>query len=132
MSDFLRVFLNYRSLKAATRDLTLEQLNEGFKKLSELVEERNRLEEASRAANAQRIRKIEEYKELLKAEGINVAELITITPTAKAERVRLPRPAKYKYTDLDGQERTWTGQGRQPSPISQAIASGKTLEDFLI
>lgn len=132
MSDFLRVFLNYRSLRAATRELTLEQLNEGFQKLSELVEERNRLHEASRAANAAKIRKIEEYKELLRADGINVAELITIDAGTTSERLRLPRPAKYKYIDADGQQRTWTGQGRQPSPITQAIAAGKTLDDFLI
>ena len=37
MSDFLRVFLNARSLKAAVRELTLEQLNEGFAKLSDIV-----------------------------------------------------------------------------------------------
>ena len=37
MSDFY-VFLNARSLKAITRELTLEQLNEGFEKLTAIVE----------------------------------------------------------------------------------------------
>ena len=40
MSDFLRVFLNARSLRAAVRELTLEQLNEAFAKLTDIVEER--------------------------------------------------------------------------------------------
>ena len=45
---------------------------------------------------------------------------------------RAPRPAKYKYTDVDGSEKTWTGQGRTPVVIRDAIANGKTLEDFAI
>lgn len=39
MSDFLRTFLNARSLRAVTRELTFEQLNEGFEKLKAIVEE---------------------------------------------------------------------------------------------
>jgi len=46
---------------------------------------------------------------------------------------RAPRPANYRYTDENGEERTWTGQGRQPTPIRRAIEEqGKKLEDFLI
>ncbi|EDK2808560.1 DNA-binding protein, partial [Salmonella enterica subsp. enterica serovar Schwarzengrund] len=26
----------------------------------------------------------------------------------------------------------WTGQGRTPKPIAQALAAGKSLDDFLI
>ncbi len=39
---------------------------------------------------------------------------------------------KYKYTDENGQEKNWTGQGRTPAPIKAAIDSGKSLDDFLI
>lgn len=42
------------------------------------------------------------------------------------------RPAKYKYTDDQGNDKTWTGQGRTPKAIADAIASGKTLQDFEI
>lgn len=45
---------------------------------------------------------------------------------------REPRPAKYQYSDAEGNVQTWTGQGRQPVPIREAIAQGKTLNDFLI
>ncbi|RVS43282.1 DNA-binding protein, partial [Citrobacter freundii] len=41
-------------------------------------------------------------------------------------------PAKYKYTDENGNEQTWTGQGRTPKAITAAIEAGKTLEDFAI
>ena len=49
--------------------------------------------------------------------------------SAKAKRA--PRPAKYRYTE-DGQEKTWTGQGRMPKAIAEAIEGGKALENFLI
>ncbi|MCE9953521.1 H-NS histone family protein, partial [Aeromonas allosaccharophila] len=32
----------------------------------------------------------------------------------------------------DGQEKTWTGQGRMPKAIAEAVAAGKALDDFLI
>lgn len=132
MSDFLRTFLNSRSLRAVTRELTFEQLNEGFEKLKAIVEERSQTEEASRKAQEERARKIAEYKELLKSEGIDLADLVSDVEVKEKSGKRAPRPAKYKYTDVDGSEKTWTGQGRTPVVIRDAIANGKTLEDFAI
>lgn len=132
MSDFLRVFLNARSLRAVTRELTLEQLNEGFEKLQAIVEERRESEASVRAQQEERLRKISEYKEKLRADGIDLAELLQGQMDADKPTKRAPRPAKYSYTDADGQEKTWTGQGRQPVPIREAIAAGKSLDDFLI
>lgn len=132
MSDFLRVFLNARSLRAVTRELTLEQLTEGFDKLKTIVDERTIAEESTRKAQAERIRKIEEYKEMLRAEGINVSDLISADPSASSgERKRSPRPPKYKYI-LNGETKTWTGQGRTPLPIKMAIENGGKLEDFIV
>lgn len=132
MSDFLRVFLNVRSLRAVTRELTLEQLNEGFEKLQTIVEERRSSEEEQRKQQEERLRKITEYKELLRAEGIDVAELLQASVEGEKVNKRAPRPAKYRYLDANGQEQTWTGQGRQPVPIRDAIANGASLDDFLI
>ena len=132
MSDFLRVFLNVRSLRAVTRELTLEQLNEGFEKLAAIVEERRESEESMRKQQEERTRKITEYKELLRAEGIDINELLQGQPEVEKVSKRAARPAKYRYTDSDGQEQTWTGQGRQPVPIREAISRGQSLDDFLI
>ena len=33
---------------------------------------------------------------------------------------------------VDGEVRTWTGQGRMPAQIATAVENGKSLEDFLI
>lgn len=132
MSDFLRTFLNARSLKAITRELTLEQLNEGYDKLTAIVEERRVQEAAARKGQEERLRKIEEYKALLRSEGIDLADLVGVNQSPEKASKREPRPAKYQYTDAEGNTRTWTGQGRQPVPIREGIAAGKTLNDFMI
>ena len=132
MSDFLRVFLNARSLKATVRELTLEQLNEAFAKLTDIVEERRSAEAANQAKEAARIQKIEEMKALLASEGLDIADLISANETEKSVSKRAPRPAKYKYMDENGVEKFWTGQGRTPLAIQKALNEGKSLSDFSI
>ena len=131
MSDFIKVFLNARSLRAITSQLTLDQLTEGFEKLKAIHQERT--EEAARQQRhlAEKNAKIEEIKELLAAEGLQIQDLVQLDDGIK-QSSRAPRPAKYKYRDIDGIEKTWTGQGRTPKVISDALNNGKTLGDFLI
>ncbi|MFK0668474.1 H-NS family histone-like protein [Aeromonas salmonicida] len=135
MNEFLKVLLNIRSLRAACRELTLEQLEEGLEKLSAIVAERQQDEAADRQAREEHQRKINEYTEMLKAAGIDPAELVgtVANEPAKAAKKgkRAPRPAKYRYLD-NGVEKTWTGQGRMPSTIAKAVAEGKSIEEFAI
>ncbi|QXB95420.1 MULTISPECIES: H-NS family histone-like protein [Aeromonas] len=132
MNEFLKVLLNIRSLRAACRDLTLEQLEEGLEKLSAIVDERRQDESAERQAREEHQKKIAEYAEMLKAAGIDPAELVnTVVPENTKVSKRAPRPAKYRYLD-NGVEKTWTGQGRMPSVIAKAVAEGKSLEAFAI
>ncbi|WP_421296490.1 H-NS family nucleoid-associated regulatory protein [Aeromonas sp. 604534] len=134
MNEFLKVLLNIRSLRATCRELSLEQLEEALEKLSTIVAERQQDEAAERQAREEHLRKINEYCEMLKAAGIDPAELVSAVATnpGKSEKAkRAPRPAKYRYQD-NGVEKTWTGQGRMPSVIASAVAAGKSLEDFAI
>ena len=128
MNEFLKVLLNIRSLRAACRDLTLEQLEEGLEKLSAIVDERRQDESAERQAREEHQKKIAEYAEMLRAAGIDPAELVnTVVPENTKVSKRAPRPAKYRYLD-NGVEKTWTGQGRMPSVIAKAVAEGKSVE----
>uniref|UniRef100_UPI003D19472B H-NS family nucleoid-associated regulatory protein n=1 Tax=Aeromonas bestiarum TaxID=105751 RepID=UPI003D19472B len=54
-----------------------------------------------------------------------------VSTKASGKMKRAPRPAKYKYQE-DGQEKTWTGQGRMPKAIAEQVEQGKSLDDFLI
>ena len=132
MNEFLKILLNIRSLRAACRDLTLEQLEEGLEKLSAIVDERRQDESAERQAREEHQKKIAEYAEMLRAAGIDPAELVnTVVPENTKVSKRAPRPAKYRYLD-NGVEKTWTGQGRMPSVIAKAVAEGKSVEAFAI
>lgn len=135
-TEIIKVLMNQRSLRAATRDLPLEQLREAVEKMNAIIAEREVEEDAIREQNQLRAQKIEEYRQLLQADGIEVRDLVMdmVTPsTSKQKQKRDPRPAKYQYTDASGELVTWTGQGRQPLPIREAIEKeGKSLDDFLI
>lgn len=134
MNEFLKVLLNIRSLRAACRELTLEQLEESLEKFTAIVTERQQDESADRQAREEHQKKIAEYAEMLKAAGIDPSELVgtVAVDSPKASKgKRAPRPAKYRYLD-DGVEKTWTGQGRMPSTIAKAVAEGKSVEEFAI
>lgn len=134
MNEFIKVLLNQRSLRAALRELSFEQLTEAKEKLDMLFKEREEAEFKVMQEQEERQAKLAEFQAMLQQAGIDPSELLgageskgTKAPAAK----RAPRPAKYKYTE-DGVEKTWTGQGRMPKAIAQAVESGTALESFLI
>lgn len=130
MSELTKTLLNIRSLRAFSRELTLEQLEEALDKLTIVVEERKEAEEADRAAQAEQEAKLAAIAEKIAQDGIDVEALISALAgetKTKAKSKRAPRPAKYKYTDTNGEEKTWTGQGRTPSAIQEQLDAGKSL-----
>ncbi|AHV34472.1 TPA: H-NS histone family protein [Aeromonas dhakensis] len=136
MNEFLKVLLNIRSLRAAIRELPFEQLQEAKEKFDLVYNERADSVEQERAEQEERQRKLNEFTEMLQQAGIDPRELLNsaAAPAAAAgatKSKRAPRPAKYKYQE-DGQEKTWTGQGRMPKAIAEQVALGKDLNDFLI
>ncbi|HAT7492477.1 TPA: H-NS histone family protein [Raoultella ornithinolytica] len=134
MSEALKVLNNIRTLRAQARETDLETLEEMLKKLSVIVDERREEEQAILKEQEHRQAKLEAFRRKLLEDGIDPAELLAAVGSSqpKAKSTRAPRPAKYKYTDENGNEQTWTGQGRTPRAIAAAIESGKTLEDFAI
>ncbi|PSJ47606.1 transcriptional regulator [Zobellella endophytica] len=133
MTEFLKTLLNIRSLRAAARELTLEQLEEGLAKLTSVVEERRESEAEERAAAAEHERKLKEYVNMLAADGIDINELAELAePSKKSAAGRSKRPAKYAYTDENGEYKTWTGQGRKPAVIQKALDNGANIDEFLI
>lgn len=135
MSEFLKILFNIRSLRAALRELPFEQLEEAKLKFDEVFAERESAEAKSKEVSIERDRKLAEFSEMLKNAGIDPSELVGSVGVTKSEgkskASRAPRPPKFKYVE-DGQERTWTGQGRMPKAIAEAVASGRAIEDFLI
>ncbi|MCW2107654.1 UNVERIFIED_ORG: DNA-binding protein H-NS [Rahnella aquatilis] len=133
MSKSLKVLNNIRSLRAEAREVSLETLEEMLEKLSAVIEDRREEEASFIKEKEKRQAKIEAIRAKLLEDGIDPEELISGFQTPyKKKSTRETRPAKYKYTDENGNERTWTGQGRTPKIIAEAIANGKRIEDFEI
>ncbi|WP_350559875.1 H-NS histone family protein [Psychrobacter sp. CAL346-MNA-CIBAN-0220] len=45
---------------------------------------------------------------------------------------KLEKKRSIKYRNTDNNEETWTGRGRKPTWLVDALASGKDLEDFAV
>ncbi|WP_201586166.1 H-NS histone family protein [Psychrobacter jeotgali] len=45
---------------------------------------------------------------------------------------KLEKKRSIKYRNTENSEETWTGRGRKPTWLVEALASGKNLEDFAI
>lgn len=134
MSETLKSLNNIRILRAQARELSPESLDEIIEKLMTISSERRAEEDAKIEANREHKEKLEKLRAMLAEQGVDPHELIedgTAKPR-KQQKPRETRPAKYKYTDESGNEKTWSGQGRTPLGIKAQLDAGKQLEDFLI
>lgn len=130
MSDFLRIIGHARKLKSATKNLTIDQLEDVKKKLQKIIEDRKAEAEAALLENKEKLEKIKQYKKMLAADGITPDELTADAPEKASKRAA--RPPKYEITNEAGERITWTGQGRMPNVFKTQIESGKSLDNFLI
>ncbi|KQN55543.1 H-NS histone family protein (plasmid) [Erwinia sp. E602] len=133
MSETLKVLNNIRTLRAQAREISLAELEEMLEKLEAVVNERREADAAIASEIKEKEQKLAKYRQMLLEDGIDLSELTAAdNTTTKTRAKRAPRPAKYEYTDENGESKSWTGQGRTPAVIKQALDAGKKLEDFLI
>lgn len=76
--------------------------------------------EAQSVARAEGLQKV---KALMAEYGLTATDLVRVD-----RKPRVKVPPKYR----DGAGNTWTGRGVQPVWLREALAAGKTLEQFLI
>lgn len=76
MSEALKILNNIRTLRAQARECTLETLEEMLEKLEVVVNERREEESAAAAEVEERTRKLQQYREMLIADGIDPNELL--------------------------------------------------------
>lgn len=135
MNEAFKIFNNIRILRAQTKEYTLKTLEEMLKKLKLVVNERRKEDNQCQVEIAEHAKKLQQYRDMLIADGINPNELLKSMSSFKSiqKNKRNTRPAKYKYINKYGEIKTWTGQGRTPTVIRQAINKRrKTLNDFLL
>ena len=134
MSSMLQNLNNIRTLRAMARDFSIDVLEEMLEKFRIVTEEKRNEQDEMQSQQAEQQQKINALLERMKADGISPEDLLgkDVLKGASQSQKRQVREAKYRFTDVNGEEKTWTGQGRTPKPIANALANGKTLDDFLI
>ncbi|EJH3917941.1 H-NS histone family protein [Salmonella enterica] len=129
-----RILMNIRSIRVFAREMEFEQLLEMQEKLNAVIEERREDAEREAAERQEREKKRQELLQLIAGEGFTPEELLgQIEGQGKSKkRSKTPKAApKYQFIE-DGVTKTWTGKGRKPKPIEEALAAGRDLDEFLI
>lgn len=72
---------------------------------------------------AERERVLQQVRELAASIGMSVEELLKLQKTGRA-----PVEVKYRHPENPGM--TWSGRGKRPQWVTEALASGKKLEDL--
>lgn len=72
----------------------------------------------------------EELAARAKAHGFDIGELFG--GRGKGGRARARSVVKPKYRNPSNADQTWSGRGRQPAWVKDALASGKSMDDLAI
>ena len=96
------------------------------------IAELNKLISDAQTALAKKQEVAEKVRKLAKDNGLEISDLLAADKPnkAKAKKPRSKVAPKYK-NPANGSE-TWTGRGRQPRWVADALTAGKSLEDLLI
>lgn len=134
MSDLLKTLNNIRTIRAQARELSPESLEEIIEKLLVVAGERRDEEKEKEEATREHREKLQKLRTMLAEQGVDPYELIDedSPKVRKTQKPRETRPAKYKFTDTNGDEKTWSGQGRTPTGLKVHLDAGRQLEEFLI
>lgn len=130
MEEFIKIITHARRFKSTTKELTVEELQEVKDKLEKIIEDRMAGEVEDKRKEAEKIEKIENYRKMMAADGIDPEELVGEFAVKPGKRA--PRPPKYEIWDEAGERITWTGQGRMPNIFKAKVDAGEPIEKFLI
>lgn len=145
MSD-LSHLSNIRSLRKIANEIGDEEFLVFAEKVEAVKEEINKRIEEEKQKQLLVEDKLKATTELLQSEGFEVSldsvrafllgqiELPAASTKGKGAKgvKRGSVEPKYAYTNADGEEVLWSGRGRPPKPIEEAIKGGAKKDDFLI
>lgn len=127
MSDFLDIINHAKKLNRALKEQSINEIEALSIKLDKILESRKELAAEKIAFAAEKAKKIEQVQQMMLECDISPQDLAAM-PQKSPKKKRQVRPAKYAIV-INGEQITWTGQGRMPNVFKNATAP---LESFLI
>ena len=97
-----------------------------------LIAQLNKLISDAQAALAKKQEVAEKVRKLAQDNGLDISDLMAADKPKKAKAKKSRGRVAPKYKNPASGSETWTGRGRQPHWVADALASGKTLDDLLI
>ena len=96
------------------------------------IAELNKLISNAQAALAKKQEVAEKVRKLAHDNGLDISDLMAADKPKKTKAKKPRGKVSPKYKNPANGSETWTGRGRQPHWVADALASGKTLDDLLI
>lgn len=116
--------------------LSLDQLQDLSKRLEKELKTKQVLEKkaSNREERERRRAVIKQVRELISAHNFKMEELLTPRPkrAARGEGRRAASKSPAKYRNPANPQQTWTGKGRKPGWMLNAIENGVSLEAMII
>ena len=86
----------------------------------------------AQAALAKKQEVAERVRKLAHDNGLDISDLMAADKPKKAKSKKPRGKVAPKYKNPANASETWTGRGRQPRWVADALAGGKSLNDLLI
>lgn len=96
------------------------------------IAELNKLISDAQIALAKKQEVAEKVRKLAKDNGLEISDLLAADKPNKAKAKKPRGKVAPKYKNPANGSETWTGRGRQPRWVADALTGGKSLEDLLI
>jgi DNA-binding protein H-NS len=77
---------------------------------------------------------LERMRDIASEYGLTLSEVLDKQTNDRKDRQNTKKPESsptQKYRNPDNPDQTWSGRGQQPKWVKEALAKGKTLEEFL-
>ena len=111
--------MNISQFETALDEMSFADLKSAAPMVTEKIAQREKVERDAVKA---------ELAELAKSKGFAMAELFGDAPKSAKEKKKVPP----KYRNPADSSQTWTGRGRKPKWVVEALDLGGSLDDLLI
>jgi DNA-binding protein H-NS len=100
--------------------------------LEKLIQDAQEVIERKKSQDAKLANARAEIERIAREAGVNVSDLIAQVSKGAAKTAGTRKPVAAKYRNSSDESQTWSGRGKRPRWLADALATGAVLDSFLI